>query len=68
MKLCEKFATWPQNLKDAEILTPYAITTRYPGEDKDVTEDEAIGAIEIARKVQGQVRKELKLLGMELME
>ena len=68
LKLCEKFATWPQNLKDAEILTPYAITTRYPGEDKDVTEDEAIGAIEIARKVHGQVRKELKLLGMELTE
>ena len=68
LKLCEKFATWPQNLKDAEELTPYAITTRYPGEDKEVTEDEAIGAIESARKVREQVRAKLKLLGMELTE
>lgn len=68
LKLCGKFATWPQNLNDAEELTPYAITTRYPGEDKEVTQAEAESAIDIARKVRDRVRTELKLLGMELME
>jgi len=68
LKLCGKFATWSQNLKDAEELTPYAITTRYPGEDQEVTETEAANAIEIARKVREQVRAELRLLGMELAE
>ena len=68
LKLCGKYATWPQDLKDAEELTPYSITTRYPGEDKEVSEAEATSAIEIARQVRDRVRTELKLLGMELTE
>ena len=68
LKLCGKHATWPHSLKDAEELTPYAITTRYPGEDREVTETEATSAVEIARRVRDQVRTELKLLGMELTE
>lgn len=68
LKLCRKYAAWPENLKDAEELTPYAITTRYPGEDMEVTEAEATSAIETARKVRNQVRTELKLLGMKLTE
>lgn len=65
LQLCGKYATWPQDLKDAEELTAYAITTRYPGEDADVTEEEAKSAVEIARKVRDHVRTGLRLLGME---
>lgn len=68
LQLCEKYADWTQDLKDAEELTPYAITTRYPGEDAEVTEDEAKSAVEIARTVRDRVRAELRLLGMELKE
>jgi len=68
LKLCGKHATWSQNFIEAEELTPYAITTRYPGEDKEVTEDETISAVKIARKIRDHVRTELKLLGMELKE
>jgi HEPN domain-containing protein len=66
LELCSDYATWPTSLREAEELTDYAITTRYPGEDREVTEAEATSAVETARKVRDQVRTELKLLGMEL--
>ena len=31
--------------KEAEMSTSYAITTRYPGEDEEVTKEEALVAI-----------------------
>ena len=68
LQLCEKHAKWPQDLKNAEELTPYAITTRYPGEDMEVTEGEANKAIEIARRVRNRVRTELKQLGVDIQE
>lgn len=68
LELCSDYAAWPTGLREAEELTDYAITTRYPGEDKEVTQAEAGSAIDIARKVRDQVRTELKLLGMELTE
>ena len=68
LKLCGKHAAWTQDIKEAEELTPYAITTRYPGEDAEVTEAEANEAIKIARRVRDRVRTELKLLGMDLKE
>ena len=36
-----QYGDWPARLRDAEELTRYAITTRYPGEDAEVTETEA---------------------------
>ena len=66
LKLCGKQAVWAQTLKAAEELTPYAITARYPGEEEEVTEAEANRAIELARKVQAQVRTALKQLGVDL--
>ena len=39
------------DLDDAEELTPYAITARYPGTDDDVAEVEATRAIGIAARV-----------------
>jgi HEPN domain-containing protein len=68
LELCTDYAVWPTSLREAEELTDYAITTRYPGEDREVTQDEAVGAIDIAQKVRDRVRTELKLLGIELTE
>ena len=68
LKLCGQYATWAQDLKDAEELTPYAITARYPGEDEEVTQAEATQAVDIARQVQNGVRIELKKLGVDLPE
>ena len=45
----------------AETLTPFAITTRYPGEDEEVTKEEGIEAIMIADLVKGKINGLLKL-------
>ena len=66
LELCGEQMDWVETLQDAEELTPYAITTRYPGEDEDVTEAEALRAIEIARQVRWQVRKALEQYGIDL--
>lgn len=39
LELCGEKASWTKTLMDAEELTFYAITTRYPG-----TEEEVVGA------------------------
>jgi len=39
---------WDDKLLDAEELTTFAVSTRYPGEEEPVTESEAKHAIEIA--------------------
>lgn len=51
LELCPDKHEWGTSLQDAEELTPFAITTRYPGEDEVVTEAEAKRAIEIAENV-----------------
>lgn len=55
LKLCNK--DWAKELKEAEKLTPFAITTRYPGEDEEVTKKEAQETIKIAEKVRHGIRK-----------
>ena len=46
-------------MEEAEELTPYAVTARYPGENDEVTQKEALQAIEIAQRVRLQVRTQL---------
>ncbi|MHB1688933.1 MAG: HEPN domain-containing protein [Ignavibacteriaceae bacterium] len=48
-------------LTEAEILTSFAITTRYPGEDEEVTKEEALEAIRVADLVKGKITILLKL-------
>ncbi len=55
---------WIEELKDAEELTPYAVTLRYPGVDEIVTENEAVQAVDIASKVKNTIRKVLTNEGM----
>jgi HEPN domain-containing protein len=68
LELCGEHTDWPVELQDAEQLTLYSITTRYPGEDEEVTESEAKRAIELAQQVRTQVRNALEQLGMKLPE
>ena len=66
LELCSEYADWPQSLRDAEELTDYAVTTRYPGETDEVTEAEARRSIELAQMVRNRVRTSLQELGVEL--
>ena len=66
LELCAEHDAWPKRLRDAELLTSYAITARYPGEMEEVTEAEAGEAIELAEQVRNQVRNALKQLGIDL--
>ena len=59
LELCDDRDRWGAALLDAEVLSVYAITTRYPGEDEEVTRDEALLAIELAETVKEVVGREL---------
>jgi len=66
MELCADQGDWVKEVQEADELTPFAITTRYPGEDEKVSREEALRAIAIAAKVRDIVRKDLIKKGMEL--
>jgi HEPN domain-containing protein len=66
LELCSDCAEWPLTLRDAEELTDYAVTTRYPGEAAPVTAQDAQRAIENAERVRTRVRAALRDFGMEL--
>ena len=63
LELCEESSRWPEKIYEAEELTPFAITARYPGEDERVTKKEALRAVDIAAKIRQTVRKTLKKEG-----
>jgi len=65
LELCSDYADWPTRLRDAEELTNYAISTRYPSEAEEVTAYDARRAVELAEQVRSQVRAALRELGME---
>lgn len=60
LDLCSAAAAWADRLRDAEELSPYAATARYPGEDLVVSEAEARRAVEIAERVRDTVRAALQ--------
>ena len=66
LSLCREHASWTDALRDAEELTPYAVTARYPGEDVEVTEAEARRAIELAQQVRTALRAALQERGLEI--
>ena len=59
LELCAEHSDWTNELKDAETLSPFAISSRYPGEASDVTRDEAVNAIFIATNVRNVIRNVL---------
>lgn len=62
LEICSEIIN-TNELTEAEMLTPFAITTRYPGEDEEVTKEEALEAIRIADLVKEKITKRLKLTG-----
>lgn len=66
LELCAGQDERVEALHEAEELTPFAVTARYPGEDEAVTEEEARHAIEIAALVRHTVRTALAQEGMTL--
>lgn len=56
LELCRKHADWVDSLTQAETLTAYAITTRYPGEDEPVSLVEAKNAVTIATQVKSAMK------------
>ncbi|WP_298432501.1 HEPN domain-containing protein [Geobacter sp.] len=60
LELCQDKAQWGDSLLDAEELSVYAVTTRYPGEEEEVTRDETLRAIDLAAMVRERVRLELE--------
>jgi HEPN domain-containing protein len=62
IQLC--IGDWTEEISDADELTPYAVTTRYPGIDDRVTGKDVIHALELAKKVRKVVRRVLKEEGL----
>ncbi|KPK77060.1 MAG: hypothetical protein AMJ79_04505 [Phycisphaerae bacterium SM23_30] len=62
LELCDQntATNWVEELKEAEELTAFAITTRYPGQDEEVTKDEAETAVNVADRVREIVRTALR--------
>jgi HEPN domain-containing protein len=62
LELCDQNTStnWVEELKQAEELTPFAITTRYPGQDDEVTKREAEIAVNVADQVREVVRIALR--------
>ncbi|MBD3185014.1 HEPN domain-containing protein [Candidatus Poribacteria bacterium] len=57
LELCAQKATWAQDIQNAEELTLYAISARYPEEIEEVTVGDAHRAIEIAEEVRKIIHK-----------
>jgi HEPN domain-containing protein len=66
LDLCAAQDAWDETLRDAEELTPFAITARYPGEDEAVTPAEALRAIETADRVRATVHETIRTAGIAL--
>ncbi len=58
LDLCSQKADWPTALAEADSLTTYSITTRYPGRPI-VVKEEVENAIELASQVKSIVRRSL---------
>ncbi len=60
LELCSKHGEWIHQIQEAEILTPYAVTARYPGDDEEVTLEEATVAIDLAHRVRDIIASRLQ--------
>jgi HEPN domain-containing protein len=67
--LLDKFppsASWSNDIRVMTTLSIYAITTRYPGEDK-VTKKEALQAVSKAETIQDAILRELARDGFKIL-
>lgn len=66
LEYCSKHRNWTEQIMNTEELSSYAITSRYPNEDKEVTKDDAVRAIFLAGTVRNVVREALKKEDLDL--
>lgn len=66
LELCSTQRAWPEELSAAEELSPFAVSARYPGDEEDVTGEEALRAIEVSVRVRQAVREALENEGLTL--
>jgi HEPN domain-containing protein len=66
LELCGRSALWAASLADAEDLTRFSTTARYPGIGKAVSKQEAVVALETAKRVRSAVRLALEEAGVDL--
>lgn len=64
LELCGDAAAWGTSLDDAEELSRFAIMTRYPGEDREVSREQALRAVQLASRVAEAVRDALAQEGV----
>jgi HEPN domain-containing protein len=60
LELCSKTGSWVPEVQDAEALSSYAVTARYPGGADRVSRREAVTAIACAERVLRTVAGDLK--------
>jgi len=68
LDLCPEKDTWAGKMSSLQKLIPYAVSTRYPGIDEEVTEKEAREAVEIAVNTTQIIRSELLMKGIDFTE
>ena len=68
LEICAEYTGWTSQIEEAEELTPYAIATRYPGEDDEVTQAETTRAIDIAIHVRQVIHAALIREGLSIQE
>ena len=57
LEVIRESTPWKVKMEDADYLTTFSVTTRYPGIDKPVTKDESLMAISLAEKVVHAVKE-----------
>jgi HEPN domain-containing protein len=57
LELCPESPGWRTSLIEAEELSPFAVTTRYPGEEDPVSEADARHAVAVAAHVRDVVAR-----------
>ena len=65
VELGTRTGNWGKEMADAEELTPFAVSARYPGEEEDVTKQEALRAVSIAGTVRRRVLDKLLAEGLD---
>jgi len=56
----KKFTDIPENIKEAALLTNYAVQTRYPGEYDEITKEEYENCLRIAKDCLDWVENKIK--------
>ena len=66
LKWCEEKADWTGKIRQAEELTPFAVTARYPGIGKSITKRQALRAVKIASQARNVIRRALIKEGLKI--